>query len=246
MIFDELKKKSRSQKLHFTLIDPDKQTVEEAVKLAKFAKECGTDAFMIGGSSPTVVINLDETVKSIKEACGLPVILFPHSHAGISRHADAIFFMSLLNSADVNYVIEEPVKGVPLIKAYGIEPISMAYLMFESGKTCTSQYVGRAKLIPNDKPEIALSYALAAQFFGMKLVYLEAGSGALCPVSNEVIREIRKNLEIPVIVGGGIRDKKTALEKLNAGADIIVTGTINEGNREKLREIINTIKTFKK
>ena len=245
MIFDKIKKNSRNQKLHFTLIDPDKQTVEEAVKLAMFAKECGTDAFMIGGSSPTVVITLDDTVKAIKEACGLPVILFPHSHAGISKHADAIFFMSLLNSADVNYVIEEPVKGAPLIKAYGIEPISMAYLMFESGKTCTSHYVGRAKLIPNDKPEIALSYALAAQYFGMGLVYLEAGSGALCPVSNEVIKTLRKNLNIKLIVGGGIRDKKTALEKLEAGADIIVTGTINEKNRDNMKEIIGAIKSFK-
>jgi phosphoglycerol geranylgeranyltransferase len=246
MIFDEIKKKSRNQKLHFTLIDPDKQTVEEAIKLAKFAKECGTDAFMVGGSSPTVVISLDETVKAVKEACGLPVILFPHSHAGISKHADAIFFMSLLNSSDVNYVIEEPVKGASLIKAYGIEPIAMAYLMFESGNTCTSHYVGKAKLLPNDKPEIALSYALAAQFFGMQLVYLEAGSGALCPVSNEVIRALRKNTDVHLIVGGGIRDKKTVLEKLEAGADIIVTGTINEGNREKMKEIITTIKAFKK
>ncbi|MBN2095134.1 MAG: geranylgeranylglyceryl/heptaprenylglyceryl phosphate synthase [Candidatus Aenigmarchaeota archaeon] len=245
MIFDELAEKGKSQKLHFTLIDPDKQPVEEAVKLAKFAKECGTDAFMIGGSSPTVVISLDETVKAIKEACKLPVILFPHSHAGISKHADAIFFMSLLNSADVNYVIEEPVKGAPLIKAYGIEPIPMGYLMFESGKTCTSQFVGRAKLLPNSKPEIATSYALAAQFLGMKLLYLEAGSGAENPVSNQVIEHVKRNVNIPVIVGGGIRDKSTALEKLNAGADIIVTGTINEGNREKLREIIGTIKKYR-
>jgi phosphoglycerol geranylgeranyltransferase len=246
MIFDEIKKKSRNQKLHFTLIDPDKQSVGEAVKLAEFAKECGTDAFMVGGSSPTVVINLDATVKAIKDACGLPVILFPHSHAGISKHADAIFFMSLLNSADVNYVIEEPVKGAPLIKAYGIEPIPMAYLMFESGKTCTSQFVGKAKLIPNDKPEIALGYALAAQYFGMELVYLEAGSGALCPVSNDVIKALKKNLNVHLIVGGGIRDKATVLEKLNAGADIIVTGTVNEGNREKMKEIITAIKGFKK
>lgn len=246
MILDDLRKKARGQKLHFTLIDPDKQPVEEAVKLAKFAKECGTDAFMVGGSSPTVVINLDETVKAVKEACGLPVILFPYSHAGISKHADAIFFMSLLNSSDVHYVVEEPVKGAPLIKAYGIEPIPMGYLMFESGRTCTSHFVGKAKLLPNDKPEIAASYALAAEYFGMKLVYLEAGSGATNPVSNEVIGMIRKNVSIPLIVGGGIRDKKTALEKLDAGADIIVTGTINEGNREKLREIIGAIKGFRK
>lgn len=245
MVFDELKEKLKTQKLHLTLIDPDKQSVEDAVKLAKLAKEAGTDAFMVGGSSPTVVVNLDEVVKRVKDECKLPVILFPHSHAGISRHADAIFFMSLLNSNDPTYLVDEPIKGAPLIKAFGIEPISMGYLMFESGKRTMAQFVGNPRLIPNEKPEIAVTYSLAAQYFGMGLVYLEAGSGAQFPVSDEVIGEVKKHLNIPIIVGGGIRDKKTAVEKLAAGADIIVTGTINEGNQKKMKEIIRAIKSFK-
>ncbi|MGC9310288.1 MAG: geranylgeranylglyceryl/heptaprenylglyceryl phosphate synthase, partial [Candidatus Aenigmatarchaeota archaeon] len=220
--------------------------VGEAIELAKYATECGTDGFMVGGSSPTVVINLDEVVLGIKEACGLPVILFPYSHAGISRHADAIFFMSLLNSSDPTYLIEEPVKGAPLVKAFNIEPIPMGYLMFDSGKRTMAQFVGRPKLLPNEKPEIAVTYALTAQYLGMGTVYLEAGSGAENPVSNKVISEVRKSISLPIIVGGGIRDKKTAVEKLNAGADIIVTGTINEGNLHKMKEIIGAIKGFKK
>jgi phosphoglycerol geranylgeranyltransferase len=245
MVFNELKEKLKSQKIHITLIDPDKQSVDEAVALAKLAKESGTDAFMVGGSSPTVVVNLDEVVRRLKLELDLPVILFPHSHAGISRHADAIFFMSLLNSSDPAYLIEEPVKGAPLIRAYGIEPIPMGYIMFESGKKTMAQFVGNPKLIPNEKPEIAVTYALAAQYFGMGLVYLEAGSGAQIPVSNEAIAEVRKHLNIPIIVGGGIRSKETAIEKLKAGADIIVTGTINEGNQKKMQEIIKAIKEFK-
>jgi len=242
MVFEELAKKLESQKLHFTLVDPDKQSIEKAAELVKVAQEAGTDAFMVGGSSSTVLIQQDEVIKKIKEISNKPIILFPYSHAGISKYADAIFFMSLLNSRNLNYLIEEQLKGAPLVKAYNIEPIPMGYLMFESGNLCTSQFVSDAKLLPNDKPEIAVAYALTAQYFGMKFVYLEAGSGAKRPVSNEVISAIKKSINIPVIVGGGIRDKETAREKLEAGADVIVTGTINEGNKNKMVEIIREIK----
>ncbi|MCK4428878.1 MAG: geranylgeranylglyceryl/heptaprenylglyceryl phosphate synthase [Candidatus Aenigmarchaeota archaeon] len=242
MVFEEIMEKLKSQKLHFTLIDPDKQSVEEVIELAKTAKEAGTDAFMVGGSSSTVVIQLDEVVKKIKESTGLPIILFPHSHAGISRYADAIFFMSLLNSRNTTFLVEEQLKGAPLIKAFNLETIPMGYLMFESGVVCASHFVSDAKLLPHDKPDIAVAYALTAKYFGMKVVYLEGGSGAKYPVSNEVISSIKKNVKIPIIVGGGIRDKETAREKLDAGADIIVTGTINEGNQNRMVEIIKEIK----
>ena len=242
MVFEKLTKKLGKEKLHFTLIDPDKQDITKAVELVKNAEKAGTDAFMVGGSSSTVIIQLDELIKKIKEATSLPVILFPSTHAQISRYADAIFFMSLLNSRNTNFLIEEQLKGAPLLKAYNLEPISMGYLMFESGDTCTSHFVSDAKLLSNNKPEIAVAYALTAQYFGMKLIYLEAGSGAENPVSNEVISEVKKVVDIPIIVGGGIKDKKTAREKLDAGAAIVVTGTINEGNQDKMGEIIREIK----
>lgn len=245
MVFNNLIKKLESEKLHFTLIDPDKQKLSEVIELAKKADKAGTDAFMVGGSSSTVVLHLDDAIKKIKEVSNKPVILFPSSHAGISKYADAIFFMSLLNSRSTNYLIDEQMKGAPLVKAYNIETIPMAYLVFESGNTCASQFISDAKLLPNDKPEFAVAYSLAAQYLGMKLVYLEAGSGAKIPVSNEVISTVKNNVDIPVIVGGGIRDKKTVREKLKAGADIIVTGTVNESNERRMIDIIREIKSFK-
>ena len=245
MILDELTKKLQKERLHLTLIDPDKQKIREAVELAKKADEAGTDAFMIGGSSSTVILQLDEVIKKIKEISEKPVILFPSSHAGISRYADAIFFMSLLNSRNTNYLIDEQVKGAPLIKAYNIETIPMGYLIFESGNVCASQFVSDAKLLPANKPEFAVAYALTAQYLGMKFVYLEAGSGAKIPVSNETISKIKENIDIPIIVGGGIRDKRILKEKLDAGADIVVTGTVNEGNTNRMVEIIEEVKKFK-
>lgn len=244
MVFTELIEKLKTQRLHFTLIDPDKQKFEDVKELARKADEAGTDAFMVGGSSSTVVLTLDETIKKIKEISDKPIILFPSSHAGISKFADAIFFMSLLNSRDTSYLIDEQVKGAPLVKAYNIETISMGYLIFESGNICATQFVSDAKLLPNDKPEFAVAYSLAAQYLGMKLIYLEAGSGAKFPISNKIITAVKRNVDIPVIVGGGLKDKNIVLEKLNAGADIIVTGTINEGDQEKMVEIIREVKSF--
>jgi len=243
MVFQSIIKKLKTEKLHFTLIDPDKQKNIEEV--AKIADKSGTDAFMVGGSSSTVILKLDAAIKKIKEISKKPVILFPSSHAGISKYADAIFFMSLLNSRNTTYLIDEQVKGAPLIKAYNIEPIPMAYLIFESGNTCASQFVSDAKLLPSDKPEFAVAYSLAAQYMGMKLIYLEAGSGAKIPISNKVISAVKENVSIPIIVGGGLRNKEIVREKLNAGADIIVTGNINENNLKKMEEIIKEIKNFK-
>ncbi len=245
MVFKEITKKLKTEKLHFTLIDPDKQTIDQVAEIVKIAEEAGTDALMIGGSSSTVIIQLDDTIKKIKESSDLPIILFPSTHAGISKYADAIFFMSLLNSRSMAYVVDEQLKGAPLVKAYDLEPIPMGYLMFESGNICTSQFVSDAKLLPRDKADVAVAYALTAQYFGMKYVYLEAGSGAEYPVSDNIINSIKKSLDIPVIVGGGIRDKEMARKKLDAGADIIVTGTINEDNKTRMTEIITEIKNYK-
>jgi len=246
MVLKELMEKLEKEKLHFTLIDPDKQSIEKAIELVKKVDKAGTDAFMVGGSTSTVIIQLDELIKKMKEITNLPIILFPSSHAGISRYADAIFFMSLLNSRNTGPLIEEQLKGAPLIKNYNLEPIPMGYLMFESGNLCTSQFVSDAKLIPNNKPEIAVAYALTTKYFGMKFVYLEAGSGAKETISNEIISAIKKEVDIPIIVGGGIRDRETAREKLQAGADIIVTGTINERDQNKMIEIIKEIKNYTK
>ena len=164
------------------------------------------------------------------------MILFPGSHGGISKYADAIFFMSLLNSRNPFFITGSQALGAFTVKRYGIEPIPMAYLVIEPGETVG--WVGDAKPIPRHKPKIAAAYALAGQYLGMRFVYLEAGSGAREPVPPEMISLVRKVIDVPLIVGGGIRTGEQARKAVEAGADIIVTGTAVEkaGSLEKARE----------
>ncbi len=241
-----IRKKRRGHALHFTLIDPDKQMPGKAADIASRAKRLGSDAIMVGGSHPTQAMYLDDCVKAIKERVDLPVILFPSAHSGISAYADAVFFMSLLNSKSPQYIVEEQVKGSVLVKNYRLEPLSMAYLIVDSGETTSAAWVGDVRPIPRDKPEFAVGYALAAKYFGMRFVYLEAGSGAKYSVPEEMIRMVKESIgpEMFLIVGGGIMDEKTAAHKVKAGADIIVTGTLGEtgGDEAKLREVIDAVR----
>jgi len=244
-VFKYLKKKRKGNALHFALIDPDKQMPEKSAEIAERARKLGSDGIMVGGSHPTQAMYLDECVKAIKEKVDLPVILFPSAHSGISAYADAIFFMSLLNSKSPQYIVEEQVKGAVLVKNYRLEPLPMAYLIVDSGETTSAAWVGDVRPIPREKPEFAVGYALAAKYFGMRFVYLEAGSGAKHPVPDEMIKMVKESIgpEMLLIVGGGIKDEKTAREKVKAGADIIVTGTLAEsGSEQKLREVIQAIK----
>lgn len=231
-------------KVHLTLIDPASQTPEKAAEIAREAFEGGTDAILIGGSTGASGALLDETVIKIKEKVEVPTILFPGSSAGLSQYADAVFFMSLLNSRDLGYVITNQVLGAPLVYRSGIEPISMAYLIVEPGGTVG--WVGDAKLIPRQKPELAVAYALAGKYLGMHYTYLEAGSGASTPLSPQMIGAVKKALgDSKLIVGGGIRSSENAKVCARAGADMIVTGTVVEevkNVREKVAELVSAIK----
>jgi phosphoglycerol geranylgeranyltransferase len=238
-------KKRKSGALHFTLIDPDKQKPAEAARLAAKAKEMGTDAIMVGGSQAAQAMFLNDTISAIKDKCELPVILFPSSHSGISPYADAVFFMSLLNSRSPAYLVDEQVRGSVLVKSYGIEALPMGYLIVESGSMTSAAWAGDVKPLPRDKPDFAVAYGLTAKYFGMKLVYLEAGSGADNPVPNEMVAATKDAISgngVMLIVGGGIRDERTAREKVRSGADIIVTGTIAERDPEMLKRIIRAVK----
>ena len=236
----------RKKKLHFTLIDPEKQSKEKAVKIAKQAYEAGTSAIMVGGSIGLTQEEVDQTVAMIKKAVEIPVILFPGDVSGVSKSADAIFFMSLLNSRNTYYITGAQAIGAIAIKRLGIEAIPMGYIVVEPGGAVG--YIGDARVIPRSKPKIAASYALAAEYLGMKLVYLEAGSGADEHVPEEMIRATKSLLSIPLIVGGGIRNGKDAEKVAKAGADIIVTGTAVEKAarenkvREKISEIVEAIR----
>lgn len=242
-ILDHLVEKSGKGTVHLTLLDPDKQAPEEAARIAGEAEKGGTDGIMIGGSVGVSRYNLDEAVQAIKDAVKLPVILFPGDVSGVSKYADAIFFMSLLNSRNPYYITGAQAMGAPLVKRAGIEVIPMGYVLVEPGGTVG--YVGDAKVIPRNKADIAAAYSLAAQFMGMKLVYLEAGSGADDHVPVEMIATVKAYTDIPVIVGGGIRTPEDAAEVSKAGADIIVTGTVVEevdGVEAKVREITSALR----
>ncbi|MBS3778407.1 MAG: geranylgeranylglyceryl/heptaprenylglyceryl phosphate synthase [Candidatus Thermoplasmatota archaeon] len=223
---EKIKNQVQEGPLHFSLIDPDKQPPSEAGVLAAHADEAGSAAIMVGGSTLLSQKQVDDTVKAIKENSSLPVILFPSAAKFLSQYADAVFFMSLLNSRNLGYVIREHVKGAPFVKHTGIEPISMGYLIVEPGMTAGK--MGEVDLVKRDDIKTAVGYALSAEYLGMDIFYLEAGSGAPKPVSDEMIAAVKKNISIPLCVGGGIRSVKTVKQKVMAGADIIVTGTALE------------------
>jgi phosphoglycerol geranylgeranyltransferase len=231
--------------IHMTLVDPEKVTPPQASRAAENAKISGTSAIMIGGSTFVSQAHLDDVVKAIRRTVKIPTILFPNNITGISRHADAIWFMSLLNSVDPYFLIGAQVLGAPLVKKYGLEPISMGYVIVGDGGT--AGIVGKAIPVPYNKPDLAAAHALAGQYLGMHFIYLEGGSGAKNPVPPEMIRAVKHFIDIPLIVGGGIRTKEQSLAAASAGADIIVTGNIIESTnaKQKVSEIVDGIKGTK-
>lgn len=228
--------------IHMALIDPDKQPAEEAGRIALRMKEAGTDAVMIGGSTGITHENLTATANAIKEMSGLPTIYFPESPNALSSAVDSIFFMSLMNSSDLGMVIGAQVKGAPIIKKLGIEPISMGYIIVEPGMKVGQ--VGKAMLVGHDDCKTAIAYALAGEMIGMSFIYLEAGSGADRPVSPEMIKAVKDAISIPLIVGGGIRTPEAAEAARKAGADAIVTGTFIEqcSDDSKLKAVVKASK----
>ncbi|MEM1645939.1 MAG: geranylgeranylglyceryl/heptaprenylglyceryl phosphate synthase [Ignisphaera sp.] len=230
------------EKIHFTLVDPEKIHVTEDLKnILKLVVDAGTDAILIGGSLQVYSDDVTAIAKLIEEF-DRPSILFPGSIAGISPYADAILFISLLNSDNIYYVVGAQVVAAPIIRRFKLEVLPTGYIIIGSFNTSVS-FMGRARPIPRNKPAIAAAYALAAKYMGMKFVYLEAGSGARKCVPAEMVSMVKKVVEdMVVIVGGGIRDPEKALMLAKAGADIIVTGTIVEKDIKKASEIISKLK----
>lgn len=238
--------KIKSEKtIHITLIDPEKVTPPQASSIAKSAWVSGTSAIMVGGSTFVSTNHLDDVVRMIKRTVNIPVILFPNNVTSISRYADAIWFMSLINSVDPYFIMGAQVLGAPLVKRYGLEPIPMAYIIVGEGGT--AGIVGKAVPIPYNKPELAVAHALAGQYLGMRFIYLEAGSGASNPVPPGMIQAVKSNITVPLVVGGGIKTKEQALSASSAGADIIVTGNIVESGQvvNKVSEIVEAIRSCK-
>ncbi len=205
------------------LLDPDRSSETSILALAEGAADVGVDIILVG-SSLTVRGNFHAMVKQIKNSTKLPVIIFPGAHSQISPHADAILFTSLLSGRNPQYLIDEQVKGAPIIKSFGIEPIATAYLLIESGRYSSVQYMSGSLPIPSEKADIACAHALAAQYMGMQMVFLEAGSGAERSVPESMIESVAGYIDIPLIVGGGIRTPDDVMHKISAGASVVVVG----------------------
>ena len=211
----------------FLLLDPDRHARREYVALAEAAEECGVDCILVG-SSLLFHVDFHDAVREIKHHTDLPVVIFPGSYAQVCPDADAIVFSSLISSRNPGYLIDEQVRGAPLVKRYGLEPIATGYMLIESGPLTSVQYMSSSLPIPRSKNDIACAHALAAQYLGMKMVYLEAGSGAAQPVPVEMVHEVSTAVNIPVIVGGGLRAPDQCAERIAAGAAFVVMGNCFE------------------
>ena len=231
--------------VHIALFDPEPEKTSPSLtsRLALEAESSGTAAIMVGGSTAVSTTHLDSVVKAIKKAVKIPVILFPNNVTGISRHADAIWFMSLLNSLDPYFIFGAHVLGAPIVRKYELEAIPLGYITVGEGGVVS--VVGRAVPIPFNKPELAAAYALAAQYLGMRFVYLECGSGVKHPIPTEMIATTKKAISVPLIVGGGMRTPSQIRERVKAGANIIVTGTITEEKGDVKQRIGGLIKSVK-
>ncbi len=216
---------------YFVLIDPDKTGIEGSVALAKAAEEQGVDAILVG-SSILLHDNLDNCIKKIKKHLTIPLIIFPGIMNTFSSHADAILFLNMISSRNPQLLIGEQVRAAPLIRRFSLEAISTAYILIDSGNLTSVQFFSNSLPIPRDKTDIVIAHILAAEYMGMKMIYLEAGSGASEPVPLEMIRQVKATTELPLIVGGGIKTPQAASSIAEAGADIIVTGTVLERNSD--------------
>ena len=238
----ELKKKNA---LLFVLIDSEVSNLEASSKLVKDVEKIGASAILVGGSTSTDQIEMAQVVKGIKKGIKIPIILFPGNVTGVVPDADAILFSSLMNSENPYFITQAQALGAPSVLKFGLEPLPTAYLVI--GEGTSAWFVGAARGIPFEKPKIAAAYALAAQFLGMRFVYLEAGSGAKSSVTPEMVKTVRRTFNGFLIVGGGIKDVKTAENLVKAGADALVIGTFLEkgGSIKKLQEIAKAIQRSK-
>lgn len=248
-VFASIEKKVKTgERSYWVLLDPDDFSSAEASRICRAAeKNCSVDAILVGGSL-LHKSSVDAFVKAIKKDLSIPVLLFPGDATQLTPNADALLYLSLVSGRNPVNLIGEHVKAAPVIRSMGIEPIATAYMLVESGAVSSVEFMSNTRPLPRNKPEIAAAHALAAQYMGMKLVYLEAGSGAPQTVPVEIIKQVKSTVDIPVIVGGGIRDAATAREILEAGADIIVTGNMLKarGGLEAMQEIAGVVDAFGK
>src|SRR3984957_13406937 len=236
-IYDSLLvKKKKGQRSFAVLIDPDNVNGDKIDELTELALSAGVDYLLVGGS--LVISNhLDDVVQHIRRNCDIPIILFPGTPAGVSRYADGLLYLSLISGRNPELLIGQHVISAPAVRKSGLEIISTGYMVIDGGAPTTVSYISNATPIPADKNEIAICTAMAGEMLGMKLIYMDAGSGARHPIREDMIAIVARNIEVPLVVGGGIRDPEKAYRNCKAGADIIVVGNAIEKDPGLIREM---------
>jgi len=227
---------------YFILIDPDKVDNSKLPDFVRSATEAGVDGFLVGGSL-ILSDGFDDHIQEIKRNTSLPVLIFPGSLFQVSPSADAILFLVLISGRNPEHLIGNQVIAAPIVKKMGLEAISTGYMLIGTGKTTSAEFMSNTKPIPAHKPDIAVAHAIAAETIGMKLLYLDAGSGADNAIPDTMVAAISRHCSLPLVIGGGIRTPEEAAQKVAAGASFIVTGTVHEEQTRKglIREIVDAI-----
>jgi len=236
-IYTQITQRKKNGKKSFAvLIDPDKVNAESIHELVKLSIEAHVDYFFVGGSL-VISSHLDECIQQIKAACNIPVILFPGSPSQISKHADALLYLSLISGRNPELLIGQHVISAPFVKKSGLEIMPTGYMVIDGGAPTTVSYISNASPIPADKSEIAMCTAMAGEMLGMQLIYMDAGSGAKRAITEQMIESVAKHIDVPLIVGGGITEPEKAYLDCKAGADIIVVGNAIEKDVSLIKEI---------
>ena len=235
--------KNQGKKLFAILIDPDKQKNSDLLLIIKNANKSKVNYFFVGGSL-LINDNLNDCIKTIKENSKIPVILFPGNAMQINPKADGILFLSLISGRNPDLLIGKQVISAPILKQTELEIISTGYMLIDSGKATTASYMSNTVPIPREKNAIATSTAIAGQYLGMKLIYMDGGSGAEQPITSDMIKQVSNFIDIPLIIGGGICNAKKAIENCEAGADLIVVGNAIEKDPSLILDISQAIQSI--
>ena len=222
------------------LIDPDKKNDNKIIEIVESANVNDVDAIFVGGSI-MMDSHYHERISIIKSLSNIPVILFPGGVNQINKHFDAILFMSLLSGRNPHYLIGEQVLAAPIIKDIGIETISTGYILIDGGASTTVEFISGTRPLPSNKPDLLISHALAAQFLGMQMLYIESGSGAKTRIQNESLNIVSDEVNIDIIVGGGIKTPEDANQVANAGASFVVIGSAIEDSLESVSHFAQAI-----
>ena len=237
-IYDRLS--DTSKKKFAVLIDPDKPSDDQIINIVEKSVKAGVDFFFVGGSLLTTD-SLDNCIKLIKQHCDIPVLIFPGNSLQISKWCDGFLLLSLISGRNAEMLIGRHVISAPYLKLYGNEIIPTGYILVDGGKQTSVSYMSNTTPIPHDKDDIAMCTALAGEMLGLKLIYMDAGSGAINPISAEMICKVKQTIEIPLVVGGGINTPEKAAKAAKAGADIVVVGNALEKSTDSLQEFADAV-----